>query len=157
MKPFKEYSIIGGIIGIIIGALLGLGVLTFIKKSQRGQLLPYSIIGCAIFGLITGARVGYNFGLDEYKTQRLGIKYSKTEFFKTGRFWYAVTKWTDTRTGKEYNITTGKSTSGELVSELNKELYQRHYINSGSQINVSKAHGQVKGSIFSQLKKEFSE
>ena len=140
-KKQLEFGITGLIIGVAIGALLGLGELNFVKKSQRPAFMPFAIGITAIIGACVGYGIGSNMGKSTYIEDALGIsKPTEDGYYKDGRYWVGRTSWKDTRDGKEYNLITRRNGSGVLVSYLNNKEIWNHQIPSANQQTVPKHH-----------------
>jgi hypothetical protein len=148
-----KYKIATSIAGVILGIVLGLGILSQTKKSQRDKIESYAIIGCAIFGLISGYGIGAKFDKESHIEKELGIDIAVTEFIQNGRFWIASTKWTDAKKNS-YILLTGKNSDNDLISQLNDELVYTHQTKSGSRVNVEKFHSLARKEIFNKLKSD---
>lgn len=149
------YALGFGIIGLVIGAIAGIGETRYYKKSQRATVLPIAVILCGGAFAVIGAGIGYATGEDERKRRSIGLDAATTEFFKQGRFWVAVTRWRHPDTGAESSIKTGKNQHGELQSNFNHngQLHViTHGVYSGSQVNVQKAHNVAINNYYKFLK-----
>ena len=150
-----HFRVTGSIIGIIIGGLLGVGILSQTKKSQRSTIAIYSIGAGLIIGFIGGYRIGATLDREAYIEESIGIDKAVTELFKSGNSWIASTKWVDSR-NNSFTLLTGKNSNKDLVSELNSELILKHDIQSGSRVNVEKYHTLARNYIFKKLKEDFN-
>lgn len=142
-----SYSLFGLFIGAIIGSLVGLGELTYQKKSARQTAFPILLVGGAIIGSIAGVATGYKYGTKKHIATITGVDKIETQFYKSGKFWIAVSQWKDTRKAEKTTLTTAKADNGTLVTALNNQIIISHEINSGSRVNVEKAHKKALTSV----------
>lgn len=157
MTTKTSYSITGLSIGLIIGCMAGVGELNYIKKSQRGSVLPFALIIGGVAGAAVGASIGYRLGRTLHIEKITGIDSAQTTFSQQGRFWIGTTILKDTRSNSDIRIVTVKSSSKTLVTELNGQRVIAHDTNSASRVSVEKFHKQARYTIFSKLKELFVE
>ena len=156
-KKQFEYGLQGAIIGLVIGAIVGFFTLNQIKLSQRGTMLPITIVAGAVFGAISGYSIGSKIGKNAYIEERLGFNSLDTGFYKDGRYWVGYTKWTDNRDNRQYILQTSRGYQKNLVSTLNGSSFTTHDCTSASKDTIPKYHGQARESLFKQLKNSFVE
>ena len=147
----KSYSLTGILIGLMLGLLAGVGAMQQVKMSQRGTILPFALVICGVSFAASGYKIGKKLGREEYIEKCLGIDRHSTSFDKKGRYWFAITSFTDME-GRTHTITTDKE-GQMLTSRFNSELIKLHG-NSASYVNVEKSHKEAKGLIFSILKEK---
>lgn len=152
-----SYSLFGLFIGAILGSLVGLGELTYQKKSARQTAFPILLVGGAIIGSIAGTATGYKYGIKKHIAAITGINKIETQFYKSGRFWIAISQWKDTRKTEKNTLTTAKADNGTLVTALNNQIIISNEINSGSQVNVEKAHKKALASVIEMIFSSFEE
>lgn len=149
----SNFRITFSIVGIIIGLLTGLGIINQIKKSQRENIIHFSLISCSIIGLLGGYKVGDKFDTDELFDELLGINRAEIEYFKNGRSWIIRSKWSDYE-NKNYILITKQDFNKMLISQLNESTTINHEIQSGSKINVEKHHQIAKNYFYNKLRSE---
>lgn len=130
--------------------------MNWIKKSQKNAVFKPVIVISAIGAAFVGIRIGSKIGKSKYIEDQLGLNAISEGLIQQGRYWIAVSKWTNKRTGKENVLYTGKSESGILVSEYNGTIAFNHQINSGSKINVTKFHKIARTQILQQEREHFN-
>lgn len=158
MNTKISYSISGLIIGILIGSLAGLGESRYTKESQRGTTIPILAIGGSILGGAVGASFGYNLGKKIYIEEKIGISKASLNLFQVGRYWNAITKWTDTRNPEYvYELNTSRVTQGLIQSTLNGKVFITHNTNSASQVNINRFHKEAQSLIFDKIISTFNE
>jgi hypothetical protein len=153
IKKNSEFRLICSIVGIVIGAFIGVGMISQTKKSQRSSISAIAITSGILVGLIGGYRLGDKLDTEAYIDELLGINKAETLYFKSGRSWIMQTKWTDAES-KQYVLETSQNYSKVLVSMLNSEVIMNHEIQSGSKVNVEKFHQHARNHIFDKLRAE---
>lgn len=156
-KSKFKYGINGAIIGILLGSIIGFAFLSQIKKSQRNNVLPFTLIIGSLLGAISGYSIGSKFGKEDYIEENLGLKTQKEEMIKEGKYWYAYTQWTDKRDGTSYTLQTAKSNQKNLVSILNEKLILWHDCQLASKETIPKYHTLAKKHIIKLMKDNFTE
>ena len=141
------------IVGLFLGLLIGGGMLSQIKSSQRDKVSLMIIASLTLIGGITGFKIGENLDDDEYIESILGIDKAENGYRQNGRFWTGVTKWRS-QDGTEQLIITLQDSNKNLVTMLNGKTIINHQLKSGSRINVEKSHRQATNAIFNQLKEQ---
>ncbi len=113
----------------------------------------YAISSGVILGLLGGYNIGAKLDLETHMEQVLGFDKVVTEYFQSGRSWIASSKWTDLKSNT-YSLLIGKSSTKDLVSQLNDDVIMNHTIQSGSNVNVEKYHRIACNHIFKTLKEK---
>jgi|LakMenEpi03Aug12_release.lakeMendotaPanAssembly.Ray.scaffolds.fasta_scaffold611117_2 hypothetical protein len=153
IKKNTEFRLICSVVGIVIGAFIGGGIISQTKKSQRSSISAIAIAGGTLVGLIGGYRLGDKLDTEAYFDELLGIKKAETEYYKNGRSWSMQTIWTDSES-KQYVLETSQNYSKVLVTKLNNEVIMNHEIQSGSKVNVEKYHQNARNIAFNKLRAE---
>lgn len=137
-----EYGLIGLIIGLLVGAILGLAELNWIKKSQRATVaIPLIAITAAIVSIV-GIYMGSNHGKLKFIKQRTGLDNIITEYIKDGRYWIGISTWIDKREWQEFKIETQRL-NGILCSAINGQVFRIHSIPNANQQTVPKIHAEI--------------
>lgn len=102
MSKKYSFAILGFLIGLVFGVLAALGESNYYKKSQRNIALPILSIGGGLIFSVISASVGYKVGKTIDIENATGISDADTQYYKIGRFWTGITKWTDPRNEEVY-------------------------------------------------------
>lgn len=152
------YSLGGLFLGILVGALLGLGESNYTKKSLRPKTIPIlTIVGATIGGGI-GIFYGYKIGVKHHIEETTGISSSKTIFQKEGRYWLGETFWSDSRDKDLMNVLeTKRIGKGLIVTFLNSNQIYLHSTDSASKESITKCHKLAKQVVFNKIIETFDE
>lgn len=161
-KKQLEYGFYGILIGAVLGILVGIGELNYIKKGIRNQAaLP--VISITVIGLsLAGMSYGRKLGKEAYIEDRIGMNSITVEYEKIGRYWEGVMQWTDKRNDKRYWLRIAKGNTGYLHAYLsnNKDAQKsetRLSERSASREAIPKALQHYRSEIFKQMKQGFTE
>lgn len=147
----SKYALNGLFAGVIIGALVGLGSLYYVKNSSKGLLFPISVCVGAVLGGAIGYTKGASLGKEADIEIALGIDKAVEQLVPNGKGWIAVTEWQDIE-GRKHKLLTGQTEDKMLITEYNDELLSNHEIKSGSKVNVTRYHNETRSALFAQLK-----
>jgi hypothetical protein len=157
-----QYGFYGLLLGGILGILVGIGELNYIKKGIRNQAaLPVISLTVVVLS-VAGISYGRRLGKEAYIEDTLGMNTITVEYEKIGRYWEGVMQWTDKRNNKTYLLRIAKGETGFLHAYLsnNKDAQKsetRLNEKSASKETVPKTLRYYRMELFTQLKAGYTE
>ena len=141
-------TLIGSIIGGLLGFIIGSGENRWVRKSQQETAFPVMAIAGLLLGGISGLIISITVMKDEEKTKQYGFNSMKTYESKTGRKWEFQTNWNNPTTGNQNKIHTLYSNlHTSVVTNLNNVTIFTHDSTDGSKIFIQKVHMQCVNEI----------
>jgi hypothetical protein len=126
-------------VGGLLGLLLGIGELNYVKKSQRETTFPVlAVVGVAI-GVIGGIKVAAMIGEDDEVNAKYGLAAMETYEGKEGRKWFRQSKWVNPGSGLE-NVITTRYLDGVVLTLLNEKVMYNHQTQSGAKKDIERLH-----------------
>lgn len=138
--------------GIIIGLLLSIGQMNYIKKSERENASSIYAYGFSILFGIVGIGFAYKKAEDEIKAEELGLDKINSTKLKDGRKWIYESRWV-TLDEKEYLLKTyhDKETK-KTITSINDYFLLDHDTTSGAEKLISKEHFKALENLKKELK-----